>query len=153
MIEKIKEASGMLLGGVIFIAILFIPVLFIWGGIKLGTVLIPWLYLASGIAFLVNIVIFLPMAIFRNTREWAGVCMFFSSYVFGLTLWFLGLLLTYIIWGGFAVFIGLFLAGVGVVPVAMLATLFKGLWGPFGILIGLTILTFGTRIFGQSLSE
>lgn len=41
MITKIKEASGMLLGGVILIAILFIPVLFIWGGIKLGTVLIP----------------------------------------------------------------------------------------------------------------
>jgi hypothetical protein len=36
MIEKIKEASGMLLGGAIFIAILFIPFLFIWGGIKLG---------------------------------------------------------------------------------------------------------------------
>jgi hypothetical protein len=68
-------------------------------------------------------------------------------------LCFLGLLLTYVIWGGFAVFIGLFLAGVGVVPVAMLATLLKGLWGPFGILIGLTILTFGTRIFGLSLSE
>ena len=153
MIEKIKEASGMLLGGVIFIAILFIPVLFIWGGIKLGTVLIPWLYLASGLAFLINVVIFLPMTIFRKTRELAGVCMFFSSYVFGLTLWFLGLLLTYVIWGGFAVFIGLFLAGVGVVPVAMLATLFKGLWGPFGILIGLTVLTFGTRIFGLSLSE
>ena len=86
MIDKIKEASGMLLGGVIFIAILFIPVLFIWGGIKLGTVLIPWLYLASGLAFLINVFIFLPMAIFRKTREWAGACMFFSSYIFGLTL-------------------------------------------------------------------
>ena len=153
MITKIKEASSMLLGGVILIAILFIPILFIWGGIKLSTILIPWLYLASAFAFLVNLVIFAPMAIFRKTREWAGVCMFFSSYVFGLTLWFLGLLLTYIIWGGFAVFIGLFIAGVGIVPVAMLATLIKGLWGPFGVLIGLTILTFGCRIAGLSLSE
>ena len=86
MIDKIKEASIMILGGVILIAILFISVIFIWGGIKFDTVLIPWLYLASGLAFLVNIVIFLPMAIFRKTREWAGACMFFSSYIFGLTL-------------------------------------------------------------------
>jgi hypothetical protein len=64
-----------------------------------------------------------------------------------------GLLLTLAIWGVGAVFIGLFLAGVGVVPIAMLATLLKGMWGPLIELVLLTIMTFGSRIGAMSLAE
>jgi len=73
--------------------------------------------------------------------------------VFGATLWMEGLLLTLAIWGVGAVFIGLFLAGVGVVPIAMLATLIKGMWGPLIELVLLTIMTFGSRIGAMSLAE
>jgi hypothetical protein len=52
-----------------------------------------------------------------------------------------------------AVFIGLFLAGVGMVPIAMLATLIKGMWGPLIELVLLTIMTFGSRIGAMSLAE
>ena len=50
-------------------------------------------------------------------------------------------------------FIGLFLAGVGVVPIAMLATLIKGMWGPLIELVLLTIMTFASRIGAMSLAE
>lgn len=43
--------------------------------------------------------------------------------------------------------------GIGVVPIAMLATLFKGMWLEFGSLILFTILTFGVRILGVYLIE
>ena len=71
-----------------------------------------------------------------------------ASLVFGFTLWVWGLLFTYHLWGAIAVFIGLFLMGVGVVPIAMLATLFKGMWSTLGELVLLTVLTFGTRFAG-----
>jgi len=78
--------------------------------------------------------------------------MYISSYVFGLTLWFLGLLLTYFTWGFLGVFIGLVLGGVGVVPVAMLAALINGEFFTLGILVFLTMLTFGTRALGMYLA-
>ena len=58
------------------------------------------------------------------------------------------LLLTYIIWGAVAVFIGLFIAGVGVVPIAMLATAIKGEWAITGQIVLLLVLTFGSRMLG-----
>jgi hypothetical protein len=58
----------------------------------------------------------------------------------------MGFLLTLAIWGATGVIIGLFLAGIGVVPVAMLATLFHGMWEPLIQLVLLFILTFGTRM-------
>ena len=69
-----------------------------------------------------------------------------GSYVLGLSLWVWSLLLTYSIWGGVAVFIGLFLFGVGIVPVAMLATLFHGMWSDLGQLVLGLVLVFGSRI-------
>lgn len=57
------------------------------------------------------------------------------------------------LWGGIAVFIGLFLLGVGVVPIAMLATLFNGMWSTLGELFLLLILTFGSRFLGIYLVE
>ena len=68
--------------------------------------------------------------------------------MFGFTLWVWGLLLTYDLWGAIAVLVGLVLLGVGVVPIAMLATLFKGMWLTLGELVLLTVLTFGTRFAG-----
>jgi hypothetical protein len=43
--------------------------------------------------------------------------------------------------------IGLFMMGVGIVPIAMSATLFKGMWNILGQLVILTVLTFGTRAY------
>ena len=53
--------------------------------------------------------------------------------------------------GASAVFVGLFLAGVGVVPVAMLAALFEGSWDLFWDLVVGLVLTFGSRAYGTYL--
>ncbi len=153
MKEKIKEFGTYVLGLAIFICILAIPVLFIWGGVWLSTKILPWLNLFSIIALAIFIIILLPLSIFRKIRSFSGSCMVFASYMFGVNVWFSGLLLTYVLWGGWAVFIGLFLMGIGVVPIAMLATLFKGMRLEFGSLILFTILTFGVRILGVYLIE
>jgi uncharacterized protein YacL len=61
-------------------------------------------------------------------------------------------IVTYALWGGFGLFIGLMLGGVGVVPLAMLATLFKGMWSVFGELILMIVVTVGTRMLGLFLA-
>jgi len=142
-----------ILGAVIMLAVLSLPVIFIVGGVWVGEKVLPWLMLFSVIAIGFCLVILLPLTIFKATRGWAGVGFYFASYIFGLTGWFMGLLLTLALWGVLAVIIGLFLFGVGVVPIAMLATLFNGMWLELGLLFLAVILTFGCRLLGIVLAE
>lgn len=141
------------LGFVIMLAVLALPVLFIFGGVAIGEKILPWLMLLSILTLGFNIVILLPLALIPPTRPWAGLGFFISSYVFGLMGWFMGLLLTWMLWGGLAVVIGLFIMGIGVVPIGMLATLFNGMWNELGLLTLTVILTFGLRFLGMTLTE
>ncbi|MGA9364885.1 MAG: hypothetical protein WBW16_11035 [Bacteroidota bacterium] len=152
MKEKLKSIGSALLGIGIFIGIILLAAFFIRGGLWLSEILYPWLTLISAIAFFVCILILLPLAFFRKTRGVSGVGLFIASYIFGASLWVWTFLLTYTLWGATALFIGLFLAGVGVVPIAMLATLFNGEWSILAQLVLLVIFTFGSRMLGLYLS-
>ena len=94
---------------------------------------------------LLSLLVLLPMTLFERTREAGASGLMMASVVFGASLWLWSLVFTYEIWGGIAVFIGLFLFGVGIVPVAMLAALVNGLWSILGQLFLGLVLTFGTR--------
>lgn len=146
MWDKLKGAGAVVVGLGVVVAIGLLIALFIHGGAWLGEKIYPWLAFISGLALIIVIVALLPLAIFRRTRDLSSMGLLFASYVFGITLWVWGLLVTYNLWGAIAVFIGLFLMGIGVVPIAMLAALFKGMWPTLGELVFLTMLTFGTRL-------
>ena len=137
-----------ILGTAILLAVFSLHILFIVGGIWVGEKILPWLMALSIIAIGVCLVILPLFTLFSVTRAWAGLGFVIVSYVFGLTGWFMGLLLTWMLWGGLAVVIGLFIFGVGVIPIAMLATLSKGMWLELGLLFLVVILTFGSRILG-----
>jgi hypothetical protein len=151
--ETLSNMGAYAFGLIILLAVLALPVLFIAGGVVLGEKILPWLVSLSALTLGLNIVILLPLALIPPTRPWAGLGFFISSYVFGLTGWFMGLLLTWILWGGMAVIIGLFIMGVGVVPIGMLATLFNGMWAELGLLVLAVVLTFGLRILGMTLAD
>lgn len=148
MMDKLKLIGSYILGLCIFAGVILIAVMFVKGGVWLGARAYPWLLLIATLAFWVTVLIFLPLAIFRRTRVFAGMSTYFASYVFGLTLWFWSLLLTYSLWGIGGVVVGLFIMGIGVVPIAMLASLFNGLWSTLGQLVLLTVITLGSRFLG-----
>jgi len=141
------------LGIAILLALALIPVLLLQGGVWLSALLFPWLAAINALALVVTLFALLPNAVFSSTPKFAGSGMMIVSYVFGATLWVWSLLLTYTLWGGFWLFIGLFMAGVGVVPLAMIATFFKGMWAELGELVVLIALTFGVRVWGYNLVE
>lgn len=151
--STLSNIGSYALGLVVMLALLAIPILFIMGGVWVGEKILPWLMLLSIFLLAFNILILVPLALIPLTRQWAGIGFFISSYIFGLTGWFMGLLLTWILWGGIAVVIGLLIMGIGVVPIAMIATLFNGMWPDLGLLLLAVILTFGLRILGLTLSE
>ena len=105
------------------------------------------------LTFIVDVIIVIPISFFRKAKNLSGNMMTYSSYIFGLQLWLSGLMLTLQIWGFWAVIIGLLLLGIGVVPIAMIATLFDGRWMDFGQLLLSLILVFGSRILGGHMLE
>jgi hypothetical protein len=151
--DTVAGLGGLLIMGTFLVLSLAIAGIFIFGAAWASTRLLPWFSILTWVAFGLVVFILLPLAIPKATRGFSSVALFVASYVFGVTLWMEGLLFTLVIWGVGAVVIGLFIAGVGVVPIAMLATLLKGMWGPLVELVLLTIMTFGSRIGAMSLAE
>jgi len=153
---KAKEVFGSIAGLAIMLGMMAISVLvltfFIKGGIWLSQRAMPWAFAISVIAFCIVVFFLLPLAIPRKTRGFSSASIFIASYLFGVTLWMLGLLLSYAIWGWTGVVIGILLGGVGVIPIALLATLIKGIWAAFFLLIGLIIATYACRIGAMHLA-
>lgn len=145
----LKSIGVFFLGGAIFIGLILLVLFFVKGGVWLGEKVLPWLFIIMWPVLVIDIVVFLPMGIFKRTKGAAALGLSISSYVFGLTLWFWGLILTYIIWGTVGVLVGLFIAGIGVVPLSILATALEGEWSTLGQLAFLLFLTFGSRALGS----
>lgn len=145
--DKLKSIGGTALGLLIFVAVIVFIGVLIGGASAVSEWLLPWFVRASGLAFTVLVVVLLPLSAFRRTRTFAAVAILYVSYLFGVTVWMIGLLTTLDIWGMMGVIIGLCFAGVGVVPIAMLATLLHGQWLLLAELVVLTLLTFGSRFF------
>ena len=93
------------------------------------------------------------MATIRKTQTISSVGMYIASYIFGLHLWIFSLLSVYALWGGVGVAIGLFLMGIGIVPVAGLAFIFNGLWPQFGQLLLSALIIYGTRLIAVYLEH
>ncbi|MEK7644906.1 MAG: hypothetical protein AAB391_01080 [Patescibacteria group bacterium] len=147
--SKIKEWSSGLLGVVIIVAFGLIIGLVFKGAIWFTATVLPIVQIISGFLFFVNLLVLLPLCFVRKTRGYSGLGMYISSYIFGLELWLRALLFTYIIWGGFWVVVGLLFAGIGILPLSLLATAFDGSWTVlFWLCVGM-ITTYGSRILGQ----
>jgi hypothetical protein len=147
----INSLSGCLLVALVLTGIILTALLFLRGGVWLGEQALPYFVWLARITFGVVVIVLLPLTPFRQTQRFAAKGLLTASSIFGITLWVWGLVLTYNLWGGGAVLLGLFLLGVGVVPMVMLATLLAGMWSTLGQLLLLALLTYGTRHFSKML--
>lgn len=146
--EFLKVALGSVAGILIFVAAVVLPATFLWGGLFLAGAALPFFAAATAAQCLITTVVMVPLAFFPGTRHLAGRGIRFLSYMFGLTVWLWGLMVTYQFWGFIPVFIGLFILGVGVVPMGIIAYGFEGMWLPMLQLGGGVIMVFATRIVG-----
>jgi hypothetical protein len=118
--------------------------------VKAYTFLLP----LSWIGVAIVVLILLPLAVFKATRHAAGTGMYFSSYLFGLTTWFLGAAVTFVTWGWVGLIIGLVIAGVGVVPIGILAAFISLKEPTLGFsLIVMVVIVIATRIGGAALVQ
>lgn len=150
--NKLKSLGGALLGFSIFAAILIGASLIFAFGAKLALTIAPFINGLAGFLFVIDIFM-LIFALIPKARPAVGLVLYVSSYVFGLATWVYGLAVTLSLWGVLALIIGLFLGGVGVVPIGMLAAIFHGQGGVFLTLLLTSLLTYGTRFVGLALIE
>lgn len=123
------------------------------GSIWLGNTIFPLSILLSQLAFATSLFIFLPLSFIRRTASFSAGGLLIASMVIGVGIWIWALLLTYHVWGGLAVFIGLFMMGIGIVPVALIATLVNGMWGIFSQLLLALALMWAVRIYGHCVEQ
>ncbi|WP_375781495.1 biotin/lipoyl-containing protein [Burkholderia ubonensis] len=127
-------AGGFLLGPVVLVGIPFAIIFGVtWVIEKIGPWLVPTFYLTLG----ASAFILAPLALIPKTRTTSATGLMIASYIFGVILWIESFIATYEFWGTLGVLIGLFIAGVGIVPIAILATLIHADWMS---LLGLTML-------------
>ena len=130
------------------IALFVVAGIVLYGIVWASDKAMPWLFIASRVAFDICILIFLPLCIFRKTRPWAGLGFYYASYVFGIVLFAYSCLFAFSVWGFTGLIVGLVFAGIGVVPVALLAALFHAEWSVLLELVFGILFTFGFRALG-----
>lgn len=153
MRATLKDIGRGAAGVAILAALMALPLMFLGGGIWAAERFLPVLFTLSWIALAIVAFILVPLAFFRRTRGLAGALIFGSSFLFGLSLWLWGLLVTFIVWGWVGVLVGIFLMGVGVVPIGMLAMLVEGEWSLLVQMIVLAVVVFLTRAGGGVVAE
>lgn len=148
-IKKFIDNFGIVFSGffMFFLSILFM-VLFFTVGIDIIYKVDP--FFVKSTILLAHFVIFilLPLSFFKKIRSFSIVSLYVLSFWFGITLWIHSAVTVHYLWGTVALFIGLFLMGVGVLPVAIIAAIFFAEWMILLDLILLIIATFGSRILG-----
>ena len=94
-----------------------------------------------------------PLALFRRMRGFVAVVLFAASIVLGLATWVWGLVVTWLLWNGWAALFGLFILGVGVVPMGMVAAALHAEWTlVWNMGVTLAVL-FAIRVFSRWLAE
>lgn len=149
--EMLKGAGALALGLCVIVALMLVAMLVVSGIGFVSAKVLPWLLDVSWIAFAICLFILLPFSLLRITRKFSCIGFMISSFAFGLCGWMLGFLVTYSLWGFIGVAIGLFIAGIGVVPIGIVAAIINGTWDPVWEMLILVALTFGTRIFAAYL--
>ena len=90
----------------------------------------------------VTIMVLIPFMVIRPTRPYASLALYQLTYVFGGIAWFNAAYYCLNFIGTLWFIVGLFIAGVGVAPVAVIGSVIKGHWwfiGPIAIQLSAAI--------------
>ena len=92
----------------------------------------------------------LLLVLSRKTRRFSGWAFYTCSFVFGMKAWLMGASITLSLWGWIGLLIGVLIVGVGVIPMAIVATFVSGDKDltMVVVLITLVVITWLLRLIG-----
>lgn len=146
-----KAFGFFLLFVIMLVAMVAISISLLQGTIWASGKIFPYVVAFNGLVLAFTIFVLLPNAVFSSTPRFAGHGLMVVSYVFGFTAWLWCLLLSYSTLGLVWMFLGLFMGGVGVVPLAIIGMLINGMWSSLGELLLWMIFITGSWLWGGHL--
>ena len=150
---KVKDIGAVILGLLVMAAMIAIGVRLLVGAASFSLWVLKWTPTAFEITVVISLFVLGPLALISPTRGLSAVGYTIASFAFGAIMWIWGMAFSYIVWGLFAVIIGLVIFGVGVVPVAMLAALVHADWGDLIAFVIMAVLTYGCRMLALWLGQ
>lgn len=105
--------------------------------------------IAAGLMFLVAT----PMMIIKKSRHVGGITMSVLSFGLFICAWMSGFVDVYAIWGPLGIIIGCFAFVVGIIGEGLIATLLRGMWGDFFIILGFCIFGYIGMIIGSKVAD
>lgn len=142
--------EGLLTFG-LYIALWNLPFIFFFGGDWATRYWLDPLMVVGWVLMPLVIVAVVPLSIFKPLRKVTGKFLDNSTYILAFLAWYIGFIMAYLYWGQWGAVIGILLLGIGVVPVALLATAINGAWYFFSYLMVLTLLAFAAGFIGKRL--
>lgn len=98
-----------------------------------------------GFAFTFMILVLIPLGFIKKIRPVVAIILYIISFIFGATTWLYAVVITFAMLGWIWLVIGLLIAGIGVLPLGLIASLIKGNFYIFFSLLIPFIVTFGSR--------
>lgn len=147
--SELKNTIVYIAGLIKYVAVLVVIVgllSVVFAGVRfLSGVLIPVLSVVSAAMIMVMIFMLVLSSIVRKYVTVTSFALLIFSYFFGITAWFLGLASTLHYFGFIWVVIGVFMLGIGVVPIGLLALAVNEQWWNFATLLILLIVAYKAR--------
>lgn len=145
--DTLKNIAGAVIGLAVVVGTLMLGIALLRGGATLAARNYDVVIAVTRFATVAMFIGFV-LLIFPQSRPIGGVTLTLSSFVVGAALWIWALLYVLATWGWGAVIIGLLFAGVGTVPMALVASILAGEWAIVGqVALGLAMII-GARIAG-----
>jgi hypothetical protein len=93
-------------------------------------------------------IVFVPLLFFKKSRPLAGTLYICTACVTHLNWWLFSFVVTYKTLGGFWLVIGLLFAGMGVLPLAFVGEMIRGMWWAVPWLVATVAMALGPYCFG-----
>lgn len=155
--EKIGNIAGASLGVAFVILFVILGITLWWGGIAIlmliCNAILPYIATINAWMTILCIFIFLPLLAIKKTRIISCYGFGIASMIYGLLLFAGSTVIVYKFWGSMGVSIGVFLGGITIVPMALLALLTHGEFGVFGMTLLQCAFVIGTLLASTAIGE
>ena len=145
--DLLKGAGGLVVLIGVFAISIFLIVAFIKGAEYLAVTIEPFLAKMAWPLLVLCLLVFLPLSFFKKTRSFGLSALVVASFVFGILAWMIGFIATLYFWGVFWLVVGLFMAGIGVVPMGIVASFLNHRSDIAWSLLILLMVAYGMRFF------
>ena len=153
VVETAKGLGVFVIGLIAFVLVVVVAALFLYGAVWVADWLKTLFWVLAKLALFVQILVLLPMSVFRRTRGVSIVGMSIASVVYLILVFVASTVLAFQNFGIMGVVLGLMGAGVGVIPVGIVSALINGMWVEAADVAIVLVIWFATGFYSDWIEQ